>query len=95
MSTKFDSFHFVVYRFPDKNKRDEVRKALRVFDNDGKDVPNIDDYLATGVDEQGYYFIVSRDAGVVETAVYTYTSDGVILKNNVNPESYRNIFNSV
>lgn len=90
--TEADHYHYVVFRFTSKEKRDDVRKAFRVLGPDMKDVPNIDDYLATGKDEQGYYFIVQRDKEVVETVVYTYTDDGQILKNNVNPESYRNIF---
>lgn len=87
-----DRCHYCVYRFTNKEKRDEIRKSFRVFDKDLKDVPNIDDYIATGTDEQGYYFIINRDKGVEETVVFTYTDDGQVLKNNVNPKSYSNIF---
>ncbi len=90
--TDYDRFHYTVFRFTTREKRDEVRKAFHVFDSNNKPVPNIDDYIATGTDEQGFYFMVQRGRDVEETVVFTYTDDGSILKNNVNPESYRNIF---
>lgn len=92
MST-MDSFHFTCLRFPSKEKRDGVRKTMVVFGSDSKPVPNEDDYIATGTDEEGFYFVMFRDKEQTEDTVFTYLSDGAILKNNVNPKSYKDIFN--
>ena len=90
--TVFDHWHYTVFRFTSEETRNKVRKSFHVFDKNMQPVANIDDYIATGKDDEGYYFIMQRDKDATETMVLTYPDDGGILKNNISPETYRNIF---
>lgn len=88
-----DSYHITCFRFLSQETRDQVQVSVKVLDDDMQPVKNINDYMAVGHDEDGFHFLVLRDKTMLEDSVYTYLSDGAILKNNVDPASYKDIFN--
>lgn len=79
---KMNSYFCTVYRFANQEARDSVYNAIHVFDKEYLEVTNKADYVAKGVDHEGFFFVILRDKVTKEHTVFSYAEDGGIIKRN-------------